>query len=220
MKTSPESAGPAGDDCAAAGPADGRRGRTSYHDGARHWQDRFDSRQLADRLAERLARPLLTDDDRAFIARQPLFFLATADDDGQPDVSYKGGAPGFVHVPDERTLAFPSYDGNGMFRSLGNMRLNPRVALLFIDFERPQRLRVLGRASAAVDDPLLARWAEAQAVVRVAVELVFPNCPRYIHRMQRLEVSPYVPAAGCTTPEPAWKAFEMFADVLPRKPPD
>jgi predicted pyridoxine 5'-phosphate oxidase superfamily flavin-nucleotide-binding protein len=187
-----------------------------YNAGARFWQDRFDSRRLADRLADKLSRPALTAEDTACIARQPLFFLATADDEGQPDVSYKGGAPGFVQVLDEHTLAFPSYDGNGMFRSLGNLRLNTRVALLFIDFEQPQRLRVLGRASAADDDPLLPRWAGAQAVVRVAVELVFPNCPRYIHRMQRQETSPYVPCEGLVTPEPAWKRFAIFSDVLPR----
>lgn len=113
----------------------------AYHEGARHWQDRFDSRRLADRLAEALSHRALTADDRAFIARQPLFFLATADADGQPDVSYKGGAPGFVHVLDDSTLAFPSYDGNGQFRSLGNLRLNARVGMLFIDFEQPRRLR-------------------------------------------------------------------------------
>lgn len=189
-----------------------------YHEGVRLWQDRFDSRRLADRLAERLSRPALTADDQAFITRQPLFFLATADADGQPDVSYKGGAPGFVHVLDERTLAFPSYDGNGMFRSLGNVHVNPKVGLLFIDFEQPQRLRVLGRAGARDDDPLLPQWAGAQAVVRVAVDLVFLNCPRYIHRVERRETSPYVPQAGCEPPQPAWKSFAMFSDVLPRKP--
>ena len=166
-----------------------------YHAGSRHWQDRFDSRRLADRLAEKLSRPELTADDCAFIARQPLFFLASTDAAGQPDVSYKGGAPGFVHALDARTLAFPSYDGNGMFRSLGNLLQNERVGLLFIDFEQPQRLRVLGRAAAADDDTLLACWPGAQLVVRVAVDLVFPNCPRYVHRMRRLEVSPYVPVA-------------------------
>jgi len=190
-----------------------------YHAGARHWQDRFDSRRLADRLAERLSRTAIAAEDRAFIARQALFFLATADDSGQPDVSYKGGAPGFVQVLDDHTLAFPSYDGNGMFRSLGNLQLNPRVALLFIDFEQPQRLRVLGRASARDDDTLCGHWPGAQAVVRVAVDLLFPNCPRYIHRMQRLETSTYVPCEGIVPPEPAWKSFAMFSDVLPRKPP-
>ena len=98
-----------------------------YHAGARYRQDRFDSCLLADRLAERLARCAIGDDDRTFIQRQPMFFLATADERGQPDVSYKGSAPGFVRILDERTLAFPSYDGNGMFRSLGNVWMNSRV---------------------------------------------------------------------------------------------
>ena len=187
-----------------------------YHVGARHWQDRFDSRRLADRLAERLSRRALNDEDHAFIQRQSMFFLATADERGQPDVSYMGGAPGFVQVLDERTLAFPSYDGNGMFRSLGNIRLNPRVSLLFIDFEQPQRLRILGQASAADDDPIAGRWPGAQLVVRVAVELVFPNCPRYIHRMQLVEASAFVPSCGVQPPEAPWKRFEIFRDVLPR----
>ena len=145
-----------------------------------------------------------------------MFFLATADERGQPDVSYKGSAPGFVRILDERTLAFPSYDGNGMFRSLGNVRLNPRVSLLFMDFEQPQRLRILGHASTADEDPIIDRWPGAQLVVRVVVELLFPNCPRYIHRMQRLETSSFVPSSGVVPPEAAWKRFEIFRDVLPR----
>lgn len=190
-----------------------------YHAGARGWQDRFDSRRLADRLAERLSRKALSDDDREFIGRQSMCFLASADAQGQPDVSYKGGAPGFVQVVDAVTLALPSYDGNGMFRSLGNIDVNAQVALLFIDFERPGRLRVQGRASASVDDPLRDGWAGAQAVIRVAVELVFPNCPRYIHPMTRQQLSPYVPVAGIEPPVPAWKRYEIFRDVLPRGDP-
>ena len=186
------------------------------HAGTRHWQDRFDSRRPADRLAERLSRRAIGDEDHAFIQRQSMFFLATADERGQPDVSYKGGAPGFVQILDEQTLAFPSYDGNGMFRSLGNVRLNPRVSLLFIDFEQPQRLRILGHAWAADNDPIVDRWPGAQLVVRVVVELLFPNCPRYIHRMQRLETSPFVPSRGVETPQAPWKRFEIFRDVLPR----
>jgi predicted pyridoxine 5'-phosphate oxidase superfamily flavin-nucleotide-binding protein len=190
-----------------------------YHDGARGWQDRFDTRRLADRLEQTLARTALSDDDRAFVERAPLFFLATCDANGQPDVSHKGGRPGFVRVLDPTTLAFPSYDGNGMFRSLGNLSVQPRVALLFIDFERPARLRVLGRASVEADDPLLADIAGAQVVVRVAVERVFPNCPRYVHRMQIVEASPYVPVAGQAAPVPAWKRSSNFRDVLPRGDP-
>jgi len=191
----------------------------AYHAGMRELQDRFDTRRLADRLDEKLARLDFSDEDRAFIESRALFFLATADGEGRPDCSFKGGAPGFVRVTGEAELAFPSYDGNGMFRSLGNLLVNPAVALLFIDFERPNRLRVNGRASVADDDPLRASFVGAQLVVRVRATRIFPNCPRYIHRMTMVEPSPYAPREGHTPPVPAWKRFDEFSDVLPRGDP-
>src|SRR6185295_3151442 len=171
-----------------------------YHQGSRDLQDRFGSRNLADRLVEVTAHDAFTESDRRFIQSRPMFFLATADLDGRPDFSYKGGEPGFVRVVDERTLAFPNYDGNGMFKSLGNVLVNPHVGLLFIDFESPKRLRVNGRASVDERDPLLAQFVGAQLVVRVEVETIFPNCPRYIHKMQTVEPSVYAPAEGHTPP--------------------
>jgi uncharacterized protein len=182
----------------------------------RQLQDRFDTRRLADRLDERLGRSAFTAEDRAFIESRSMFFLASADAQGQPDCSYKGGDPGFVRITADNELAFPSYDGNGMFRSLGNLLVNPAVGLLFIDFESPKRLRVNGRAHVAEDDELLGTFIGAQLVVRVRVERIFPNCPRYIHRIAAAEPSHYVPRAGHTPPAPKWKSFEMFADVLPR----
>jgi len=190
-----------------------------YHSGMRQLQDRCDTRRLADRLDERLARTAFTAEDRAFIESRTLFFLATADDHGRPDCSYKGGAPGFVRVTGADELAFPSYDGNGMFRSLGNVLVNPAVALLFIDFERPDRLRVNGSAQLVDDDPLSADFPGAQFVVRVRAARIFPNCPRYIHRMTTVEASRYVPRADYTPPVPKWKRFDAFADVLPRDDP-
>jgi uncharacterized protein len=187
----------------------------AYHGAMRTLQDRFDTRRLADRLDERLARASFTAEDLKFIESRQFFFLASADAQGRPDCSFKGGAPGFVRVLGEDELAFPSYDGNGMFRSLGNVLANPAVALLFIDFDTPKRLRVNGRATIAQDDPLLARFAGAQLVVRVRAERIFPNCPRYIPRLALSEASPYVPRAGYTPPIPKWKRFEAFADVLP-----
>jgi predicted pyridoxine 5'-phosphate oxidase superfamily flavin-nucleotide-binding protein len=187
----------------------------AYHAGMRRLQDRFDTRRLADRLDEKLGRTAFTAEDRQFIESRPLFFLATADPEGRPDCSYKGGDPGFVHVTGAGELAFPSYDGNGMFRSLGNVLVNPAVALLFIDFERPNRLRVNGRAFIADQDPLLQSFVGAQLIVRVRAERIFPNCPRYIHRMSGAEASPYVPRAGYTPPVPKWKRFDAFRDVLP-----
>jgi uncharacterized protein len=191
----------------------------TYHAGMRALQDRFDTRRLADRLDEKLSRTTFTPEDREFIGSRSLFFLATADASGQPDCSYKGGDPGFVRVTSDDELAFPSYDGNGMFRSLGNVLANAAVALLFIDFERPNRLRVLGRAQLADDHALRAQWPGAQLVVRVKAERIFPNCPRYIHRMQTIEPSPYVPRQGEVPPIPKWKRFEMFCDVLAHDDP-
>ena len=191
--------------------------RPMYHDGMREFQDRFETRRLADRLEEVTLHTEFTDDDRAFIAGAPMFFLATADAAGQPECSYKGGRPGFVRVVDARTLAFPDYDGNGMYRSLGNVLVNPRVGLLFIDFEKPRRLRVNGVADPREDDPLLTEFPGAALVVRVRAERIFPNCPRYIHRMQPLELSPYAPGEGHTPPVPDWKRQTVFREVLPSR---
>jgi uncharacterized protein len=186
-----------------------------FHEGSRRWQERFATRQLADRLVERLARCEFTVDDKAFIESRPFFMLATADRDGRPDCSYKGGLPGFVRIVDATTLVFPSYDGNGMFKSLGNLTVNPQVGMLFIDFESPKRLRVNGRATVDEKDPLLAEFAGADLIVRVQPEAVFPNCPRYIHKLQLVEMSTYAPQPGVTPPIPNWKLRPEFTEVLP-----
>lgn len=186
-----------------------------YHEGNRELQDRFDSRRIADRLVEVLHRVAFSDEDRAFIETRPMFFLATADASGAPECSYKGGLPGFVRVIAPDVLAFPSYDGNGMFKSLGNVLANPNVGLLFIDFEKPRRLRVNGTATIDPADPLLREFEGAQLVVRVTARHIFPNCPRYIHRMSIEEMSPYAPAPGHVPPIPAWKQMDAFRDYLP-----
>jgi hypothetical protein len=190
-----------------------------YHDGSRRLQDRFDSRRISDRL-EKLARTAFSPDDKTFIEAAQYFFLATADADGRPDCSFKGGPPGFVRVTGPSELAFPDYDGNGMFKSLGNVLVNPEIGLLFIAMHgKPRRLRVVGRATLREDDPLRATTLAAQLIVRVAVRAIFPNCPRYIPTMQLVEPSIYTPQSGRDPPEPAWKAFDDFKDsVHPRQP--
>jgi hypothetical protein len=190
-----------------------------YHEGSRSLQDRFDTRRLADRIDERLVHDLIDEDDRAFVERCDMFFIATADAEGRPQCSYKGGEPGFVRVVDERTIAFPVYDGNGMYLTAGNALVNPHVGLLFIDFERRRRMRLNGVASVAEDDPLLAEYPEAQLVVRVRAAEVFPNCPRYIHEYRLVERSRFVPHEECATPAPAWKTREWARDVLPHDDP-
>jgi len=191
-----------------------------FHEGNRRLQDRFDSRRISDRLEEKLTRTAFTGDDKTFIENASYFFLATADAEGHPDCSFKGGMPGFVRVTGPSELAFPDYDGNGMFKSLGNVVVNPNVGMLFIAMHgKPQRLRINGRATVRDDDPLLDETVGAQLIVRVAARAIFPNCPRYIPAMQLTEPSIYTPRADYEAPEPAWKGFDAFKDcVHPRQP--
>jgi predicted pyridoxine 5'-phosphate oxidase superfamily flavin-nucleotide-binding protein len=192
-----------------------------FHLGQRVYQDRFDTRRLADTLAANpLYGPEIDEAARRLIEAADMFFLATADERGLPDCSYKGGDPGFVRVLDERTLAFPSYDGNGIFASLGNIHVNPQVGILFVDFERGHRLRLRGEASVHREDSLLAGYPGAHLIVRVATTLVYPNCKRYVHRMRRVERSRFVPREGVSTPVPSWKREEWVpASALPHDDP-
>src|SRR6266508_4769587 len=185
-----------------------------YNKGNRRLQDRFDTRRLADRIEERIVHTVIDEDDRAFIEGRDMFFIATADADGRPQCSYKGGDPGFVRVLDERTIAFPNYDGNGMFLTAGNAAVNSHVGLLFINFEIRKRLRLNGTAEHSENDPLLAEYPEAQFLWRVTATQVFPNCPRYIHHYELVELSRVVPKDECRTPAPAWKTREWARDVL------
>lgn len=186
-----------------------------YRPGHRSLQDQFDSRRLADRLEEVALASSLTDDNRTIIEAAPFFWLATADTDGWPDVSYKGGRPGFVKVLDDQRLAFPSYDGNGMFRSLGNIIDNPKIGLLFCDFDRPWRIRVRGTATLVDNPSALAEWEGAELAVEVAIDAVFPNCSRYLHSITIDEHSANAPAPNHVPPEAEWKSREIFEGYLP-----
>jgi len=191
-----------------------------YHDGMRQLQDLRETRRLADRLEKTIVRTAFTDEDRAFIQRCSMFFVATADGHGRPDCSYKGGLPGFVRVLDGRTLAIPDYDGNGMYRTWGNILANPHLGLLFIDFENQKRLRVNATAQISADDPLGAEYPGSVFIVRMTAHRIFPVCPRYIHKMQLVELSAYVPKPGYKPPVPAWKTFAEFRDALPARDRD
>lgn len=187
-----------------------------YH---RQLQDRFETRRLADRIDDTLVHDSLNAADRAFIERMDMFFLASVDERGRVNCSYKGGDPGFVRVLDERTLAFPNYNGNGMYLSMGNLTKTGQVGMLFIDFEGQRRMRVNGEARVDLDDPLLAGYPDADLIVRVTVREVFPNCPRYIHKMKLVERSRFVPKDGCLAPVPGWKKNAWAEDVLPADDP-
>ena len=180
-------------------------------------QERFDTQRLADNVEKRLVLTAIPPEHKAFIESRDMFFLSTIDHLGRPTVSYKGGDPGFVRVLDDKTVAFPCYDGNGMFYSMGNLIGNGQIGMLFIDFEKPHRLRLQGTASVNDGDPLLEDYAEAQLVVRVTVTQIFRNCPRYVHRYAKLKPSEYVPRSACETPVAPWKRVDDIQDCLPAK---
>lgn len=185
---------------------------TLYTDHQRRFQDEHGTRALADRLEQMIVHDVFTPDDVAFVREREFFFLSTVDAAGHPTVSYKGGAAGFARI-EENVLEFPCYDGNGMFLSMGNVAGNARVGLLFIDFERPRRLRVQGVAT--VQNAAGQANPGALAVVRVTPLQIFINCPRYIPRYVKVEASPHVPDEHGCAPLARWKRIDAFQDVLP-----
>jgi predicted pyridoxine 5'-phosphate oxidase superfamily flavin-nucleotide-binding protein len=183
----------------------------------RSLQDRFDTRLLADNTEARVVLTEIPPEHKAFIESRDMFFLSTIDHQGRPTVSYKGGDPGFVRVLDNKTVAFPCYDGNGMFYSMGNLLGNRHVGMLFVNFEKPHRLRLQGIASVDDNDPLLRDYAEAQLIVRVRVSEIFRNCPRYVHHYKKIEPSKFVPRSTGETPIAPWKRVDDIQAALPAR---
>ena len=190
---------------------------TLYTKQQRALQDRFDTRRIADLIEQGIVHPEITGQDKGFIESRDMFFLSTVDAAGRPTVSYKGGPAGFVRVVEGSELAFPCYDGNGMFLSMGNIEATAQVGLLFIDFETPHRLRLQGTARLSENDPMLAQFPEALFMIRVAPQQIFVNCPRYIHPKAALAPSRYVPQEGRPTPVPGWKRIDFVQPALPAR---
>lgn len=192
-----------------------------YGEQHRKLQQQFDTSRLADWIEQAIVRAEIPDEHKMFIESRDMFFLSTVDHRGYPTCSYKGGAPGFVRVIDKRTIAFPSYNGNGMFLSMGNISGNRKVGMLFVDFETPHRVRVHGLAQADRNDALSPEFRGAELIVRVTVEEIFINCPRYVHKYQRVKTSKYAPQEGCTAPPPPqWKRIDAIQEVLPQSDKD
>lgn len=185
-----------------------------YGDQHRELQDKFASREMADRIELIAAKTEIDDMARGFIETRDMFFLSSVDHNGRPTVSYKGGDAGFVRVLDPKTMAFPSYDGNGMFYSMGNIAAHPEIGCLFIDFEKPFRLRLQGRAELVASGPLMDLFNEAELVVKVTVTDVWMNCPRYVHRYKKEQASRYVPRVDVETPLCEWKRIQGLEDIL------
>ncbi len=188
-----------------------------YTDAQRKMQSEQDSSNLADAMAAAIVFDELQDDHRAFIETRDYFMLSTVNAEGEPTVSYKGGPVGIVQVVSAKKLAFPSFDGNGMFYSMGNIADAGKIGMLFIDMETPHRVRVQGTAKVSKDTDLMARFPGANMVVDVEVTSVFINCARYIHKHKRLEASKYVPNEKGEQPFPAWKRIDLLQGALPDK---
>jgi len=189
-----------------------------YGEQHRLLQQEFDTTKLADRVKEFIVSPEITDEHKPFIESRDMFFLSSIDHRGYLTCSHKGGEPGFIKVLDEKTIAFPSYDGNGMFLSLGNINASNKVGMLFIDFETPHRIRIHGIASIDRSDPLIKEFHGAELVVRIKVTEIFVNCPRYINKYKRVQTSKYTPKTGFEKPlTPQWKLIDGLQDVLPEK---
>ena len=186
-----------------------------YGDNHRLLQEQFETRRMADAIENVALETEVVGEHKGFIESRDMFFLSTVDHKGRPTVSYKGGDPGFVKVVDDTTVVFPSYDGNGMFLSMGNIKGNKNIGMLFIDFENPHRLRLQGEASVHDDDPLIDSYKEADLIIKVAVSEIFVNCPRYVHKYQKVDQSKYVPRTECNTPLAGWKHIDMLQEVLP-----
>lgn len=187
-----------------------------YGDSHRALHEKFDTARMA-HLLEEMDAEEIDDNAKAFIESRDMFWLATVDKEGRPQAQYKGGAPGFIKVVDPKTLVFPSYDGNGRYHSMGNIGETSKIGMLFLDFEVPNRLRLQGEASVSDDDPMLSEYHEAELIVRVNVTDVIINCPRYIHRMQRVADAPHVPTQGKKTPYAQWKRIDVVQEALPAK---
>jgi predicted pyridoxine 5'-phosphate oxidase superfamily flavin-nucleotide-binding protein len=139
----------------------------------------------------------ITSDLAAFIAEQTSVFLGTANRDGQPYIQHRGGPPGFLHMLDEKTIAFADFRGNRQFITLGNLTENPKAFLFLMDYARRQRVKIWGEARVVEDDPaLLARLmpdgykARGEQAILFQVEAWDANCPQHIpQRFEAAEVA-------------------------------
>lgn len=188
-----------------------------YGEQQRSLQDQFDSRVIADVLQAVTVQPGIDEKAKAFIESRSFFFLSSVNAEGHPTVSHKGGAPGFVRVVDDTTLMFPSYDGNGMFLSMGNIAGDGRIGMLFMDFEKPHRVRVHATAALHTDAEHLTAYPGADLVVVATVVDSFINCPRYITKHASIEPSKFVPDDDGNAPLATWKRIDLLQDFLPER---
>ena len=189
--------------------------KTMYHSGHRELQKKFDGVKLADALEKNNNQLSFQPKDIEFIENVEFFFLATAFKESV-DCSFKGGVRGFVKVTGKNTLEFPDYDGNSMYRSLGNILKSPNIGMIFVEFnEQPRRLRVNGQATIREGQS----GSDTKLIISVNVTEIFPNCPRYIPDLQNSKPSKYLPDERGYGAKPDWKSRKEYQNYLPKDDP-
>ena len=193
--------------------------RPFFHEGMSEWQDHFDGRRTAEAIEKHRKHYAFWDDEIEIIKNARFFFIASTFGD-YVDCNIKSGDPGFVHVIGPNILEYPEYDGNSMYRTVGNITKNPNVGLLFVAFDgKSRRIRINGRARVVTDRATLDRHFGAKLAVRIECE-IYPNCPRYIPDLAHSKSSPHVPRAGeAIPPAPEWKTRDYIRSILPEDDP-
>jgi predicted pyridoxine 5'-phosphate oxidase superfamily flavin-nucleotide-binding protein len=144
-----------------------------------HWQH-FKAERTFDKL---------TPDEAAFIAQRDSFYMATVSETGWPYVQHRGGAPGFLKIIDEKTLAFADYRGNRQYISIGNLGADDRVALILMDYANRARLKIYAHAEPVTldADPQLAQQVadpgyrgKPERILKLHLDAFDWNCPQHI----------------------------------------
>jgi len=185
-----------------------------YHGGSRALQDRFDTRRLADRIEERLVDERIGPEDKVFIEARDMFFLATADGEGQPSCSYKGGDPVSCAWSIQSRSPFRTTTATACSCRRGTWRRTGASACCSSTLPAEAAAH-LGRGERAFRRSVAARVSASPVHRARRGEPGLPNCPRYIHRYALVERSSFVPKAGCPTPIPGWKKSDWAKDILP-----
>jgi len=131
----------------------------------------------------------VTPELEAFLAGLDMFYLGTANAEGQPYIQYRGGAPGFLKVLDSHTLAFADFGGNRQYITLGNLSENPKAFLFLMDYAERRRIKIWGTARVVEGDPELVETlrvpghpAKVERAIVFEVEAWDMNCQKHIHR--------------------------------------
>lgn len=192
-----------------------------FGEGSRKLQDRYNARKVADLVVGATTVSNFDDDKfgyREFIEESSYFFLATSSGENT-DCSYKGGPKGFIKITGPNTLVYPDYDGNRMYKSLGNIIENPNVGMLFVRFESEEgkrylRVRINGVATLHDEHPMLGEFPGAKRLIEINTKHIYLNCGRYIPEMTLVEESAHLPKEGKEQPVPAWKMKPGIREAL------